>query len=336
MIPLNSFLRQGEAVSALIRQARVGRMTHALLISGEAGVGKWTFAQGLAATLMCTGPEKERPCGRCRACAQMENLTHPDVIVIQKGAPLTHTDAKTVIPVSDIQEMTRLVSLQGYEGNRHAVLIRSAEDMNEAAQNKLLKTLEEPPEGVYFLLTCVHTDRLLPTIISRCRPMKLHPWGDEDVRRALQESGVPEEKIRAVLPEAGGSFGRAQQIAGDEEYWRFREDVIRDFLEIRQRSDILRVSSKWKDQKDQANKLFSILENFISQLDRVTLRGREHAAAPAGCPVKWLRFAERARPEQYVQLFDALSLAQRRIQNQVNFQAAMEQLILTLMEAVDK
>ena len=334
MTELESFQSQGEAVSSLIRQVREDRLPHALLINGIPGVGKWTLATGLAAALLCQGEEK-KPCGQCPACLQMESLEHPDVIVIQKGVPLAPDGKKdrTFIPVDDIREMIRLTGEHAFESDRKVVLIRNGEDMNDSAQNSLLKNLEEPPAGVCFLITSAHPDMLLPTVISRCRPVRLHPWRDEDVLRILRTHNVPEDRARQIIPAAGGSPGEALRISEDENFWQFRSEVIQDFLASRQRSDILRVSNRWKERKGEANSLFSVLEQFMNQLMRVSLRvsGEDHL--PEGCPDRWKQFAERASAEDYAHLFEGFQLARQRIVSSVNLQAVLEQVLFLLMEA---
>ena len=331
MIGPDSFLPQGEAVASLIAQARNGRMGHAVLISGEAGTGKWTLAVSLAATLLCQG-EGKKPCGVCRACRQMEQLEHPDLIVLQKGVPIAPDIRKSmsVIPIGDIREMIRLTSMHALEGERQVVLIRHAEDMNEASENALLKTLEEPPEGVFFLLTAVRTGDLLPTIISRCRPVKLHHWGREQVEAALRQHGIDEDRARNAAGAAEGSIGEAMRLAGDDSYWQFREEVIRDFMQCPSRSDIFRISTRWKDRKEESDAAFSVIENILGQMMRASLGGSGHGEYPKN----WTEFAAHATPEQYSRLFDGLMLARKRTQYAVNFQAVTEQLILLLMEAV--
>ena len=308
-------------------------MVHALLISGEAGTGKWSLARTIAAALLCQGKD-EKPCGRCRACLQMENLEHPDLIVLQKGVPISPEIKKprANIPVDDIREMIRRTSVHALEGNRHAVIIRHAEDMGHEAQNALLKTLEEPPEGTFFLLTCIRTNELLPTIISRCRPLKIHPWSENAVIRALREQGIAEERARHAAAAARGSIGAALKIAEDESYWQFRKEVTADFLQCPSRSEILKISTRWKDRKGEADALFSILEEELNQMLH-----RRFGFAPEGedeLPARWRTFAEEADPEKYTKLFDGLLLARKRTAAQVNFQAVVEQVILLLMEAI--
>ena len=308
-------------------------MVHALLISGEAGSGKWSLARTLASTLLCQG-ESGKPCGKCRACIQMEHLEHPDLTVLQKGAPISPEIKKPPanIPIKDIREMIRRVSVHALEGNRRAVIIRHAEDMGHEAQNALLKTLEEPPEGTFFLLTCIRTQDLLPTIISRCRPLKMRPWSEKTILKALREHGVPEDRARHAATAGRGSIGAALKIAEDESYWQFRKEVTADFLECPSRSEILKISTRWKDRKGEADALFSILEDSLSQM--LHQRCGTVPEGEADIPARWKHFAGQAETEKFTKLFDGLLLARKRTAAQVNFQAVIEQVILLLMEAV--
>ena len=334
MLSLKDFAPQGESVASLSRQIAEGRLTHALLISGESGLGKWTLARTLAAALLCTGQEGDLlPCGKCKSCAEMAAGTHPDLIVLQKGEPLVPTDTKTVIPVSDVQEMIRRVSLRGFQGNRRVVLIRQAEDLNIPAQNKMLKTLEEPPEGVYFFLTCTQSDRLLPTIVSRCRPVKLHPWSEADLLRILEEKGVPKEKAAIAAREAEGSVGKAVSVSQDEQYWAFRGEVIQDILGCTKRSGIYQVSARWKDRKDDAENLFNVLSQVFSRMTRFALAVDQSPREDPDWPEVWARFARQAQTENLIRCSGAVNLARKRLQNNVQFQTVLEQLILSLMEA---
>ena len=299
-------------------------------------MGKMTLARAIAASLLCEGDQREEmPCGKCRACRQMENLSHPDLIVMQKGEPLIPADRKkTVIPVDDIREMIRRTGLRGFESNRHAIIVRHAEDMTEEAQNAMLKTLEEPPEGTFFLLTSVNGDRLLPTIVSRCRPIRLHAWSGTEILRALEENGQSGPRVRSLIPEAEGSIGKALRMAGDANYQAFREEVIRDFLDCPRRGDILSVSNKWKDRRNEAEEAFSVMDHFFSSLARDGLGQGMTPEERSVIPKRWQVFAGKAGPEDYVRLMEAVSLARRRVEGSVSFQAVIEQLILNFMEAV--
>ena len=115
MIPIENFFSQGELFRILHRQLQTGRVNHAILITGEAGLGKWTLANTVAAGLLCEASgEQDKPCGVCKSCIEMESLSHPDLIVIQKGKPLGQSESKSVIPVDDIREMIQIISRKSF------------------------------------------------------------------------------------------------------------------------------------------------------------------------------------------------------------------------------
>ena len=124
MINFDDFVYQGEEIKALHEQIRAGRFVHALLISGEPGTGKRTLATLIATSLMCKA-EKNQPCGICNGCTLAVSGEHPDIIVIEKGIPLSTDTAKgrSTIPVDDIREMIRLCSQYSFEGGNRAVII---------------------------------------------------------------------------------------------------------------------------------------------------------------------------------------------------------------------
>ncbi len=336
MIGPDQFLAQAEGLGALMEQMREGRMNHALLISGEAGTGKWTLARGLAAALLCAGDEP-RPCGKCKACLQMEEMAHPDLVVLERGKHLTRDDegkAKNAITIGDVREMIRLTAQHGMEGDRRVVLIRHGEDMRTEAQNALLKTLEEPPEGTFFLMTARRTDALLPTIISRCRPMKMRLWTEAEIEQILRGRGASDDQAFRAAREAEGSLGEAIRLTEDEGYWTFRAEVIRDFMECPSRSDIIRISNKWKDRKDEGEAVFTLLEKIFSRMMRQSFQVSGKTDSGAEFSAQWQSFARRAAPGNYARIFDGIALARKRTVSNVSFQAAVEQLILLFMEAV--
>ena len=335
MIGPEAFLSQGESVRSLIEQIQEQRINHAVLISGESGTGKWTLAQGLAAALLCRG-QGPKPCGKCRACLQMEELAHPDVIVLEKGKHLRREDeGKRNITIGDIREMILQTAQHGMEGDRRVVLIRHAEDMQDPAQNALLKILEEPPEGTCFLMTTKQPGMLLPTVISRCRPLKLRPWTESELEAMLAQRGIDAETARKAAREADGSIGQAIALTENEEYWQFRQEVIQDWINCPTRSDIIQVSGKWANRKDEGEAAISMLERIFSRMMRRSLRVTQEGAE-TGLPEKWMRFEERATPGDYVRILDGIALTRERLSRNVSLSAAMEQLLLLLMEASGK
>jgi DNA polymerase III subunit delta' len=152
----------------LTRAEQEGRFPHALLISGAAGVGKRTLALRLAQWLLCSerGPDLTA-CGRCDQCQLGASGAHPDVHWI---SPL---EDKRNIAVDQIRELTRDLVLKPLRASARAAILTPADSMNVAAQNALLKTLEEPVGTTYLLLLAANPTKLLPTVRSRCQAVQV-------------------------------------------------------------------------------------------------------------------------------------------------------------------
>ncbi len=335
-----SFASQGEAVSSLPGLIQKRMLAHAVLITGEEGVGKKTLAALMAGALLCRG-EGNRPCGRCPSCVQLAAGEHPDLIQIRLGIPLSPDVKKdrATIPVEDIREMERLAGVHPFEGNDRVILITEADKMTPAAQNALLKILEEPPEGNWFFLVTSQKEALLPTIISRCRPVRLHPWEDAVVLRALKDRGITGPRAEESVREAEGSIGTALRLAEDEDYWKIREDIYQSFFGCSSRSEIIRISEKWKDNKSQADLLLSVLENAVSRLLHFRLAGageEDAARLKRSFPEAWIHAARVCELSCFPTLLDALSEARRQLQSSVGQQAVLEQVLFILLEAKDQ
>lgn len=332
---LHDFSVQGSLYEGLVRTLESGTFVHAYLISGMEGSGKRTLARQIAQHLLCT--DSQKPCGRCSGCVQVQEGSHPDVHIVMPGKPLS-PDVKPGlqgIPVAEIRYVISLVGQHTFAGGYRVVIIEQAEKMNPAAQNALLKTLEEPVDGTIFLLLSDSPELLLTTIISRCRALKLHPWPDDVVKAVLERNGIPQAQAIQAAGAAGGSIGKALSIAADERFWRRRNEVLSEFLGITTRSDILAVSTAWKDRKDEADELLNDLEDMIRTLLLVRM-GRLPAELVEEYPEAWKHMADSAPLNPFIDLMDAVAEARKLRSSQVNWQAVVEKLLLRLMEEKNK
>lgn len=212
---------------------------HALLLHGQAGIGKLDFARHLAKGLLCEAPQANgEPCGACAACNWFEQGNHPDYrIVVPEAlaAELGATAADEGKPEKDdaddgsgkktrtlskeikIEQVRALLDFSGigsHRGGMRVVVLYPAEALNVAAANALLKTLEEPPAGVVFLVVSARIDRLLPTIVSRCRQWPMGTPSAQDATAWLKAQGA--DDAEALLAEAGGAPLAARALAHDE------------------------------------------------------------------------------------------------------------------------
>lgn len=320
-VTLADFAPQGAACDGLMKTLQEGTFVHAYLISGMEGVGKRTLAQAMGQYLLCEA-EGNKPCGTCAGCVQAQKGTHPDMVVVRP---------EKSISADTIRQVIHKAGEHTYAGGRRIIRIEQAEKMTPAAQNCLLKTLEEPVSGTVFLLLTDAPELLLPTIVSRCRAVKLHPWPDSVVLEVLRRHGVDEHRASEALHVSGGSIGKALRVAADEDYWQRRSAVMQDFFALESRSDILRVSTLWKDKRDQSTELLDDVEDMLRTLLLVRL-GQRNAGAISLYPAPWQQMAAQGDTEHFISLMEAVQEARRLRASQVTWQAVVERLLLRLME----
>lgn len=210
------------------------RVPHALLLCGAPGLGKLQFAQQLAQVLICERIEHSESgpvsCGSCPSCQMFVADTHPDLRTISpenddddseasgndiagklaepNAVPVAKAKAKkkgnATIKIAAIRAVEDFVFVGSHRQGRRVVVITDAEAMNPVAANSLLKILEEPPATVYFILITSKPDRLLRTLVSRCRQLSFNTPSALEAREVLKSLEVP-HRSDALLSLAGGA-----------------------------------------------------------------------------------------------------------------------------------
>ncbi|HEX5043037.1 MAG TPA: DNA polymerase III subunit delta' [Candidatus Polarisedimenticolaceae bacterium] len=257
LLRFGDVLGQRAAVDLLQRALREGRLPHALLFQGPEDVGKAAVARTLAAALVCERNAEGEPCGTCAGCRRVAAGTHPDVLLVtrlprkagarrdgeeddeeegeaEETAPASSPrrgspERKREILVEQIRELCEHAAYAPREGRRRVFLVDPADRMNRAAQNALLKTLEEPPGRALLVLITARAHLLLPTVRSRCLPVRFAPMPVRALAEALQRRGVAGDDalVRAAL--AGGAPGRA--LTGDTAALRTLRDTVLSAVE---------------------------------------------------------------------------------------------------------
>ncbi|WP_395333102.1 AAA family ATPase [Novosphingobium sp. BL-8H] len=204
------FIGQGEAWQEWLAAIGSERMHHAWLLAGQRGLGKRAFARTAAAELVRL-PGQSRP----------DFAAHPDIHVLEalpanedeakKKAEGKPWQAKRSISVDQVREMIRRLATKPTLGDRRAIVIDPADELEKSAVNALLKALEEPPAGTFFLLVTHQPGRLLPTVRSRCRVLRFAALGEAEldavIRRDMPESDALTRQ--AAIRAAQGSPGIA-------------------------------------------------------------------------------------------------------------------------------
>ncbi|MCU4674772.1 DNA polymerase III subunit delta' [Catenovulum sp. 2E275] len=184
-------------IDLLAAQYQQNKLHHALLICGAKGMGKRTFALELAAGLLC---EKKTglPCGQCKSCLLLETQAHPDFFIAEDA------DAKS-IGVDLIRQVVNRAQQKSQLGGALVFYIPDCDKMTEASANALLKTLEEPGNNKYLILTTSAANRLLATIISRCQQYVLKPPKLADLSQWLENQAVDIDAFSQIFAKVNGA-----------------------------------------------------------------------------------------------------------------------------------
>jgi DNA polymerase-3 subunit delta' len=199
------------------------RLPHAILFHGTAGIGKTAFAERFAQALLCQSPSADgEPCGACASCGWFVQYAHPDFRRVrpealedepsEEGEEAEASEKKTAkaskapskdIKIDQIRALADFMNISTHRNGMRVVTLYPAEALNTAAANALLKTLEEPPPNTMFLLVSNNLDRLLPTILSRCRKFALDMPTAAEALAWLEAQEVKD--ATAWLAEQGGA-----------------------------------------------------------------------------------------------------------------------------------
>lgn len=210
-------------------QALHKRPPHGLLLKGGDGIGKLELAIHFARSLLCQSPDEAGfACGQCQSCHWFTQGSHPDFRLLQPAAlsqdeenedskPASGKKPGKQISVDQVRSLADFFGMSAHQGGRRVVIIHPAEAMNINAANALLKNLEEPPQGLLFILVSHKPQQLLPTILSRCLSIAASAPDTASATRWLAAQGV--KKPAEALAAAGFSPLKAVQLgeqSGDE------------------------------------------------------------------------------------------------------------------------
>ncbi len=304
------------------------KVSHAYIISGEKGSGKKLLADLFARTLQCERKGTE-PCMECRSCKQALSLNQPDIIRVMHEKPNT-------ISVEDIRtQINGDIMIRPYSSPYKIYIVDEAEKLSVQAQNALLKTIEEPPVYAVLLLLTTNAGMLLQTIRSRCVILELKPVSSPMVKNYLMEQlEVPEYHADICTAFAQGNVGKAKRLALSDSFSEMLEHAlhlvkyIHDMEVVDMISDLKRINTYKMEIND--------------YLDLLTVWYRDVLMFKATRDADSLIFShelisirEKAQKSSYEGLeciIKSLEKAKIRLNANVNFDMALELLLLTMKE----
>ncbi len=301
---------------------------HAYLFSGPAGSGRHTFALAFAKALLCLQPKQDGACGQCDACRHFANGIHPDF------KQLELVDKEKNIKVERVRQLCADISMQPQRSERKVYLI-NGDHLNEQGQNALLKSLEEPPGYVVFLMIVSGSEKLLPTVLSRMIMLRMQRYNSDELFSVLERAGYDRgDNMQFLIRYANGLPGRALELAGNEKFIQMRQEVVDFYLELprKSRTELLSLGFGFFDERrEDSGMMFSVLSSLIrdqllmtaeadsSMLVNQDLQNKLQAAIPA-----------KDAGSRLSSCYDSIREAGRALALNASFEVMICQLLLSL------
>lgn len=220
MLRFSEILGHETVKENLQNAVRIKKVSHAYIITGEAGMGRKSLANAFILSLFCESGEEDA-CMHCHSCRQIISRNHPDCIYVTHEKPGS-------IGVEDIRrQVNDTIFIRPYSAGYKVYVIDEAEKMTVQAQNALLKTIEEPPSYAVILLLTVNQEVFLPTILSRCIQLTLKPLKDSVIKDYLMETmKIKEADADIYSAFARGNLGKAINLASSEDFQLLHSELL--------------------------------------------------------------------------------------------------------------
>lgn len=308
------------------------RLSHAYIISGDRGAGKRSIAGAWALELLCERQNRERETGRkgyaclsCHSCRQVMAESHPDLIFIRHEKPAS-------IGVDEIREqVSDTIRIRPFLGGKKIYIIPEAEKLTAAAQNALLKNIEEPPEYAIIILLTANETALLDTIRSRCVSMALRGLDAAVIESCLiNRLGADKENAAVCAAYSGGSLGKAIEAAGSEEFASAYRENISILKNIYGNADITGFLALLKAREESINDFLELCRIWYRDILIIKRAGTQEGIILKN---EYRSLRELARRYDYKDLnscIEAIEEADSRLRANVNTEFATELMLLRL------
>lgn len=246
-------IRNTNAYKIIYGEKKRGELSHAYLIVCPDGVMLKTYMKLFASLIMC---ENDGACGECRPCRLIDKEAYADCDFYPKDGEKIKT--------ADIDDLVSKTIIRPIESDIRMFVLVGAENMTAEAQNKILKTLEEPPRNVCILIGATTDNALLPTVKSRVKRLDVPPFSDGEIRRALGDEYPDKAKLESAIALGGGKIGsviKAYTDGNAEKMQAFCREVL---FSMRSSKDVAKYSSKIN--KDNIKDFISILKSEVANL----------------------------------------------------------------------
>ncbi|MBR1983819.1 MAG: hypothetical protein IKA12_03940 [Clostridia bacterium] len=263
MIDFLCLLKNSGAYKTFINDKKTGALSHAYLVVSPEKQYLNDYLKVLAKIVACNELE---PCLNCRACKAIDADSYADVLSFPKD--------KESILTADVEALIAESYVKPVENDKKIFILNHAETMNASAQNKLLKTLEEPPKNVIIIMGATTTYPLLSTVLSRVKKVEISEFSDDLIVKALENDCQNKEKLLTAVQSGDGTLGKAKSLYNDANALSVTELVFDVLINMTSSKDVLKYSNKIAKAID-VTEFISGLETVLGELLYLT-QGKEN------------------------------------------------------------
>ncbi len=312
----SQIIGQEKSIEYLKKSITNNKQNHALIFEGEDGTGKMLMAMIYAKALLCSSSDDEKPCNICTSCKKFEHGNNLDFKIVEPKA-------KKSISTEEISKLLSGLHLTANDGGRKVCVIQKANMMTTAAQNKLLKTLEEPPGNLTIMLLCDNISNVLTTIISRSVTIKMQKLTDSEVYAQLIKRGLEKQKASEIASYSSGNLGFAIEIADDEKLLKKYHEYKEMFFSLD--TDKLEVFSYLDKKRSEANEIFSCWQKILSDCMKIKTHSKKGLFGD-----NEIKYAQKHGIDDIIDKLNYITQAERRLAGNAQYLPTVDYLLFNL------
>lgn len=301
------------------------QLSHSYLFEGEESIGKRMVALSFAKTLLCK-EQKLEPCNNCNSCLKFDNFNHPDLKLVETE--------KDLIKKKEIDNIIQNINIAPLESSRRVIIIDDSHKIGMEGQNTLLKTLEEPPSYINIILITSNSNKLIPTILSRCERIKFHSVESEKIERLLiSKYDKTKEESKFIAHFTKGSVGQAIRLSKTQEFFEKRDEVLKivDSIVKGDKFKIFNSIDFFLNNKDDYEEILDIIIYWFRDLSLYKELGDTELLVNKD-KVSLLSSQSFLKEGHINDIMNKVMDTKKDIQRNVNYQLTIETMLLSMQE----
>lgn len=292
--------------------------SHAIMLESEDTVLTQNLAKIMAMNFCCL--QDEKPCLMCSKCLKIISNNSVDTFVYPKKNTMLMDDVK------DIMENINVIPL---ENEYKVFILNNFDESSTIVQNKMLKTLEEPPKFVKFVLTVKNRLKVLPTIASRCQVLTLPKFSVNDINELL--TALPQEQREIISETSNGSLLAMENLKNKNDYFELYNIALDLLQNLTNSKQILKFSSKLVEKKNSLFEILNLLELFLFDIIKINSR-KEDFVQNKYCINNLKKISKEYNIKTCVDLQERIRILKEKLQFNVNFNLVIDEFLIGILE----